>query len=102
MTETALSTRNGTTSQDVATYTDVGDDGIDAGDRDPRRCVRRCWELRFESLRSRDGLRFVADVMCRNSAGERVVPFMTGASVVRRWEGVEGVRRERDCWLEGS
>ena len=62
------------------TYTDVGDEGIDAGEREPRRCVLRCCELRFESLRSRDGVvRLVAEVMCRNSAG--VVPFMVCTSV---------------------
>ena len=34
----------------VETYTDVGDDGIEAGEREPKRCVLRCWELRFASL----------------------------------------------------
>ena len=70
------------------TYTDVGDEGIDAGEREPRRCVLRCCELRFESLRSRDGVvRLVAEVMCRNSAG--VVPFMVGASGVSGGEEEE-------------
>ena len=36
--------------QGVDTHTDVGDDGIDAGEREPKRCVRRCCELRFASL----------------------------------------------------
>ena len=43
----------------------------------------------------------VAEVMCRSSAGERFVAVMADASVVRRGED-EGVRRDRDCWLEGS
>lgn len=32
------------------TYTEVGDDGIDAGDFEPTRCVRRCCDVRLESL----------------------------------------------------
>lgn len=79
------------------TYTDVGDEGIEAGEREPRRWVRRSCELRFESLRSRDGLaaRLVADVMCRSSAGESV-PFMAGASVRGGEERVVVVRNVED------
>ena len=63
----------------MRTYTDVGEEGIDAGEREPRRCVRRCCELWLESLRSREeGMRLVAEVMCLNSAGEALIPFMTG------------------------
>jgi len=44
--------------------TEVGDEGIEAGDREPRRPVRRCCDVRFESLFSLVVLaRLVADVM---------------------------------------
>lgn len=72
---------------------------MDAGEREPRRCVRRCWELWLESLRSREeGTRLVAEVMCLNSAGEMVVPFMAGGCVSagRGVEAGEVVRMERD------
>lgn len=65
----------------MSTYTDVGDDGMEAGDREPKRWVLRCWELRLERRRSRDGLaRLVLDVMCRNSTGEVVDEFMAAVS----------------------
>ena len=84
--------------KDAQTHTDVGEEGMDAGEREPRRWVRRCCELWLESLRSREGLaRLVAEVMCLSSAGEVVDPFMAGglASAGRGERGV-GVRRERE------
>ena len=51
------------------THTEVGDEGIDAGDREPRRCVRRCCEVRlvtFWSLGS--GGRLAFEVTWRRSA----------------------------------
>ena len=83
--------------EDAQTHTDVGEEGMDAGEREPRRWVRRCCELWLESLRSRDGLaaRLVADVMCRSSAGESV-PFMAGASVRGGEERVVVVRNAED------
>lgn len=50
-------------------YTDVGDEGMDEGEREPRRWVRRSCELRLDILRSRAGLaRFVFEVIWRSSA----------------------------------
>lgn len=74
----------------VRTYTEVGLDGMEAGEREPRRCVRICWELRFETLRSREGVRLVEEVMCRRSVGGELVgglPMLELAVVVV----VEGV-----------
>lgn len=45
-------------------WTEVGEEGIEEGEREPRRCVRRSWELRLESLRSRAGFtRLVLEVI---------------------------------------
>lgn len=88
----------------MTTYTDVGDDGIELGEREPKRWVRRCWELRLERRRSREGLaRLVLDVMCRNSAGEEVVEFIVADSVAAEWEaremrGEEGALRFEESW----
>lgn len=87
----------------MSTYTDVGDDGIEAGDREPKRWVLRCWELRLERRRSRDGLaRLVLDVMCRNSTGEVVDEFMAADSAAvaaggdaREMRGEDGALRLR-------
>ena len=38
------------------TYTEVGDEGIELGEREPTRWVRRCWEVRFERRCSLTGL----------------------------------------------
>lgn len=34
----------------VKTHTEVGDEGIDEGDFEPMRCVRRCCDVLFDSL----------------------------------------------------
>lgn len=60
--------------QSRETYTDVGDEGMEEGEREPTRCVRRCWELRFDSLRSRVGLaRLELEMIWRRSVGERLL-----------------------------
>jgi hypothetical protein len=55
------------------TYTEVGDDGIDVGDRDPT-LRHRCCEGLAESLRSRIesfcGVRAPVGMMWRSSFGE--------------------------------
>lgn len=48
--------------------TDVGDEGIDAGDLVPIGCVRRCCDVRFESLLSfGEAVKFVFEVTWRRS-----------------------------------
>lgn len=51
------------------TYTDVGDEGIDPGEREPKRPVRRCCDVRCESRCSFGGAleRFAFEVTCRRS-----------------------------------
>lgn len=50
------------------TYTEVGDEGIDEGDLVPAGCVRRCCDVRLESLFSFGGAtRFVFEVTWRSS-----------------------------------
>ncbi len=90
----------------MSTYTDVGDDGMEAGDRAPKRWVLRSWELRLERRRSRDGLaRLVLDVMCRNSTGEVVEEFIAADSAAvaaggeaREMRGEEGALRFEESW----
>lgn len=51
----------------------MGEEGIEEGERDPMRWVRRCCEFLLDSLRSRVGLaRLVLEVIWRSSVGERV------------------------------
>ena len=69
------------TSADRQTYTEVGEEGIEEGEREPTLCVRRCCELRFDNFRSRVGLaRFELEVMCRRSVGERLLDIEVSAS----------------------
>ena len=73
--------RNIHTSADRQTYTEVGEEGIEEGEREPTLCVRRCCELRFDNFRSRVGLaRFELEVMCRRSVGERLLDIEVSAS----------------------
>ena len=71
-------------------YTEVGDEGIDAGEREPRRPVRRCWEALWESLCSFGAVeRFALEVTCRSS-----LAFESGAAggVFSTCKGRRGLR----------
>ena len=51
------------------TYMEVGDEGIEAGEREPKRCVRRCCEARFARRFSLGGLGNVVFELVWRSSG---------------------------------
>ena len=62
----------------------MGDEGIDAGDREPKRCVRRCCEARFASRFSLGGLGSVVFELVWRSSGFAGAVVMMGVPEERR------------------
>ena len=84
---------------DDGTYTEVGDEGIDAGDREPRRLVRRCCDVLLESRCSLVGLaRLELEVIWRRSVGEWAP--MVDCAVASRGNGLR--RKERDLRVKSD
>ena len=67
---------------DTGTYTDVGDEGIELGERDPRRgsAARRCCDVRRPSVRVVPGDNAPLDVMCLRSIGGSAVETLSRPS----------------------